>query len=80
MGLIRVLRFVLMALLTIMLVRSVVALVSGLFGRTTSHRARVCPNCRGTGWVAVDATTQRACDCGVLPEVTQGRILDPPDR
>jgi len=79
MWLIRMLRFVLVTVLAVVLARSVMAFVSALFGGRP-QRKRLCPKCRGTGWVAVDAATQRACDCGVLPEETQGRILDPPER
>jgi len=79
MWIIRILRYVLLAGFAVVLARSVTAFMSALFGARPRPKG-LCPKCGGTGWVAVDATTQRACDCGVLPEETQGRILKPPGR
>ena len=79
MWLIYVLRFILAAFLLTLIARSVLAFMTGLSGGR-SDRRRLCPKCRGTGWIAVEGATHRACDCGILPDETKGRIVKPPNR
>ncbi len=77
--LIRILRFILAGFLVALIGRTVLAFVSGLSGDKPNRR-RLCSKCRGTGWIAVEGATHRACDCGILPEETKGRIVSPPNR
>ncbi len=77
--LIRILRFILAGYLLTLLARTVLAFVSGLSGGK-SNRRRLCPKCRGTGWIAIEGATHRACNCGILPDETRGRIVSPPSR
>ena len=79
MWLIRMLQFVLAAFLMSLIARSVLAFMTGLSGGRSNRRRR-CPKCRDTGWVAVEGSTHRACDCGILPDETRGRIINPPNR
>ena len=79
MFLIRILRFILFGFLLTLIARTALAFVSGLSGGR-SDRRRLCSKCRGTGWIAIEGATHRACDCGVLPDETRGRIVEPPKR
>lgn len=79
MFIIRILLFVVLALLAFVVYGAIAAFVSGLRG-LTSNRKPLCPNCRGTGWVTLDRSTQRSCDCGIVPAEKKGPIIDVPDR
>ena len=79
MWLIQIFRFIIISVIAVVITGAFAAFMAGLQGKKSS-RGRFCPKCRGTGWIAVDATTQRACGCGVLPPETRGRILDPPNK
>ena len=77
--LIRILRFILAGFLVALIGKTVLAFMGGLSGDKPA-RGRLCSKCRGTGWIAVEGATHRACDCGILPEETKGRIVSPPNR
>ena len=79
MFLFRILQFILFGFLLTLIARTALAFISGLTSGGRG-RGRLCSKCRGTGWIAIEGATHRACDCGILPDETGGRIVNPSKR
>ena len=72
---IRLLMTIVIAGLVLLIVAFLAATVSALWDKLSKHEGK-CPKCRGTGWVAVEEATKRACDCGAISADAQAPTID----
>ena len=75
MWLVRLLMMVVIAFLVFFAFTSLAATFSRWLRPGTGQR-KSCPKCHDTGWIAVEGSTQRACECGMIRRGPPGKVID----